>query len=65
MKRYVLQKLTVGHTNRGMWITMMESNHKEALLNFLGWNYRVVDRITREEVASSDTYQHSSDQAVI
>ncbi|WP_222126647.1 hypothetical protein [Paenibacillus sp. 32O-W] len=55
----------MGHTNRGMWITMMESNHKKALLNFLGWNYRVVDRITREEVASSDTYQHSSDQAVI
>ncbi|GIP35035.1 hypothetical protein [Paenibacillus sp. J2TS4] len=65
MKRYLLQKLCSLDSQRETWTTIMESNNKEALLNFLGWNYRIVDRSNQEEVARSDTYQAASNERVI
>lgn len=66
-KRYSLQKLT-GYdplTRHELWQTVMESDQKEAILNFLGHNYRIMDSKTMKEVARSCNLKRTPDKSAI
>ncbi|WP_010276299.1 hypothetical protein [Paenibacillus senegalensis] len=54
-KRYSLQKLSGIDplTGQEIWHFVLESDQKEAIMNFLGHNYRIIDTKTMKEVARS------------
>lgn len=66
-KRYSLQKLTGFDplTGQEMWHSILESDNKEAIMNFLGHNYRIMDEKTKKEIARSSNHELTSGKSVI